>query len=628
MSDANFTPTLGEYKTLQPFRYWCQKVLPLVYDDSLSYYELLCKVIDYLNKTMEDVETLHKDVSNLHIAYTRLQEFVNNYFKNLDVQQEINKKLDDMVKDGTLSELLNAIIGNDYVNVKLYGCIGDGVTDDTNSIIRAINYCVDNNKILYFPLGDYLITSNLPDLPKDFCCVGVPVGNKINGYGSRIIDKRTTSTPLFNLINGENNGGYFRDMIFDDPEHQIGKTCIYRTSGGWTFLIHDCSFFSYDTALYLEGDDGRIENCQFALCGSNKKNILSPKYCIEINQSNEKRFTGCHFEHIRFMVHIKGSSYFNTFENCKFEQGTPNSDINSSKGVIEIESTQYNYTNSFINCAFHCIDLEYYVDKGIINSYEDAPYMINQYNDTLLQISSCAFTCGPGSGSTIYKQFSQGRFVKSQNAQIDNCSFIKPSYLAYCMEFKNALLNNNIFTIDFSGEYSLTGGNTLINRTFYPYNYYMVANTFIKNMNSPTRVVVLDNNGSDYLSNIDGCIKTNYYYSSPYMCFEIHPRVSPFNGIWDVKIEDPLQGYNIGTFTFAVESNKITIVNTANFIRSATSYNITICVKDKIIYVFIPGSNANSRGVTFSGNLPCNIYFNNNIKNIIEAPDSISTVWS
>jgi len=33
---ANFTPTLGNYTDLQPFRFWCQKVLPLVYDDSLS----------------------------------------------------------------------------------------------------------------------------------------------------------------------------------------------------------------------------------------------------------------------------------------------------------------------------------------------------------------------------------------------------------------------------------------------------------------------------------------------------------------------------------------------------------------------------------------------------------------
>ena len=28
------------------FRYWCQTVLPITYDDSLSYYELLNKVVN------------------------------------------------------------------------------------------------------------------------------------------------------------------------------------------------------------------------------------------------------------------------------------------------------------------------------------------------------------------------------------------------------------------------------------------------------------------------------------------------------------------------------------------------------------------------------------------------------
>ena len=32
----------------QPFKFWCQKALPLVYDDSLSYYEVLCKVVSTL----------------------------------------------------------------------------------------------------------------------------------------------------------------------------------------------------------------------------------------------------------------------------------------------------------------------------------------------------------------------------------------------------------------------------------------------------------------------------------------------------------------------------------------------------------------------------------------------------
>lgn len=134
---ADFTPDMGNYKTLQPFRYWCQKVLPLVYDDSLSYYELLCKVVDYLNKTMEDVETLHGDVTNLHKAYEELQGYVNNYFSSLDVQEEINNKLDEMYKDGRFDVLLNLFIP--YVTPEMYGAKGDGETDDTNSLLTAFN---------------------------------------------------------------------------------------------------------------------------------------------------------------------------------------------------------------------------------------------------------------------------------------------------------------------------------------------------------------------------------------------------------------------------------------------------------------------------------------------------------
>ena len=109
---ADYTPASGNYNTLQPFRYWCQKVLPLVYDDSLSYYELLCKVVDYLNKTMEDVETLHGDVTNLHEAYEKLQSYVNEYFSSLDVQAEINNKLDQMVTDGTFYNMFYPYIAN------------------------------------------------------------------------------------------------------------------------------------------------------------------------------------------------------------------------------------------------------------------------------------------------------------------------------------------------------------------------------------------------------------------------------------------------------------------------------------------------------------------------------------
>lgn len=95
-----------EYSNLTPFRYWCYHVIPLVYDDSLSYYELLCKVYYYLNSMIDDNKKMIE-------AIAELKEYVDNYFDNLNVTQMINDKLDEMASDGTLDEIINQHIFGD-----------------------------------------------------------------------------------------------------------------------------------------------------------------------------------------------------------------------------------------------------------------------------------------------------------------------------------------------------------------------------------------------------------------------------------------------------------------------------------------------------------------------------------
>ena len=46
-------------------------------------------------------------------SYKELHEFINTYFDNLDVQEEVNKKIDELEKNGTLSRLLSNVVGND-----------------------------------------------------------------------------------------------------------------------------------------------------------------------------------------------------------------------------------------------------------------------------------------------------------------------------------------------------------------------------------------------------------------------------------------------------------------------------------------------------------------------------------
>lgn len=112
---ANFSPDMKPYKDVAPFRFWAQKVLPLAYDDSLSYYELLCKVVDYINALIENDDALTDNVTALKSAYDSLQSYVNHYFDNLNVQSEINNKLNQMAANGTLSDLLEPFV-IDYQN--------------------------------------------------------------------------------------------------------------------------------------------------------------------------------------------------------------------------------------------------------------------------------------------------------------------------------------------------------------------------------------------------------------------------------------------------------------------------------------------------------------------------------
>lgn len=64
---------------LNYFRFWCYKVLPLVYDDSLSYYEVLCKVVDYINKLIEQDKIFGEELTNLQHDLAEVQTWINNF---------------------------------------------------------------------------------------------------------------------------------------------------------------------------------------------------------------------------------------------------------------------------------------------------------------------------------------------------------------------------------------------------------------------------------------------------------------------------------------------------------------------------------------------------------------------
>lgn len=97
-----------------PFvKFVCANV-PMVFDDSLSYYEALCALWKYVqgmtdvinnNATLEE-EFIEK-FNELSGKFDELKTYVDTYFDNLDVQEEVNHKLDEMVESGELEALIN-----------------------------------------------------------------------------------------------------------------------------------------------------------------------------------------------------------------------------------------------------------------------------------------------------------------------------------------------------------------------------------------------------------------------------------------------------------------------------------------------------------------------------------------
>lgn len=63
---------------METFRFWCQKVLPLVYDNSLSYYEVLCKVVEYINNLIETDKIVISDVGKLKSEVNSIQNTIDN----------------------------------------------------------------------------------------------------------------------------------------------------------------------------------------------------------------------------------------------------------------------------------------------------------------------------------------------------------------------------------------------------------------------------------------------------------------------------------------------------------------------------------------------------------------------
>lgn len=75
-------PNITFPDTQGSFRFFCQRVLPTVYGDELSYYEVLCKVANSLNTAMEAQDEDNENLKEIYKFLVEMQKTLDDFMAN------------------------------------------------------------------------------------------------------------------------------------------------------------------------------------------------------------------------------------------------------------------------------------------------------------------------------------------------------------------------------------------------------------------------------------------------------------------------------------------------------------------------------------------------------------------
>ena len=141
---------LRPINTISNFKRFCMTIgeLPTSYLETMTYYEMLVWFTEYMKNTI--IPTINNNglaVQELQDKYIELKSYVDDYFTNLDVQQEINNKLDAMAESGQLTDIIAQYLG--LAGILVFNTINDmkNATNLVNgSSVKTLGFYNINDK--------------------------------------------------------------------------------------------------------------------------------------------------------------------------------------------------------------------------------------------------------------------------------------------------------------------------------------------------------------------------------------------------------------------------------------------------------------------------------------------------
>ena len=320
------------YTNLTPFKWFVLENFPFIEADfdALTDWQLFCKVGKEINKIINSQNTLGTQMENLTNAFIELENYVNNYFENLDVQEEINNKLNEMAESGQLTEIIaqyltlqGLLCFNTLSDLKNAENIANGSfvkTYGTNSIGDGIMYFYKIREIENTDVVDNLNIISLTNYPN---LIAERISNFITNdktnpiyYGADPTGQIDSSTAINNCILA-NKGGtinfsqgtYIVNQTINLPYKENEKVSI---NGNGAKLINnvtldrlfyigfdkgtsgnnDVGFPSYIKDLFVEGENSNTIYCIDIIKGYKDLKIYNCKFYRFLNGMRIGETTG------------------------------------------------------------------------------------------------------------------------------------------------------------------------------------------------------------------------------------------------------------------------------------------------------------------------------------------------
>lgn len=507
-------------RMLKPFTRFLITIgeLPTSYLMSMTYYEQVLWFIKYLqDKVIPAVNNNAKAV-----------EEIQNFLKSLDLQDEVNNKLDEMVESGELQEIIS-----DYLNSK--AVFGFDTVEDMKEATNLIDGSYAKT-LGFYNINDggsslYMIR-NITNIDIIDNATIIPLSNEnliaqliisdnmnVNQFGAKGNGTDDDSNFIQIAINNSISKINFLEQTYNIKNEIIVKSNIEIDGNNATIkMSSQANIFNIDNSSNINIHDfilinGKDEN------NISKANLFittnrpTTNYCYNIHIYNIKYLNNENLTSVPLSLIFIGNVYNLEINNCNLK-----TNYNTSMRGIMVWSTEkieneYVYTKSeYINIHDNIIDgfyrnIESYGTSG--NSESGCRYEMIICNNHILNASDTGIYAYHGEKSIVKNNYISNCL---NGCWCDNGLLFEGNYIingelgVWTEEFVNGNIVNNSFE-SLTNAAILIGGGTLIsniNSNCFKFceNCIVVDEQFTPNTYYAGNLNILDNKFSSTYNNI------------------------------------------------------------------------------------------------------------------------------